>query len=217
MDPWPCHSPPRLDTQKKTLAASERNATKRDEFRARIQHRPAADFVIVDEMGSNLNLTPRYGRAPRGERARGSVPRNTPANTTLIASMSMGGMGAAMVLSGATDRAAFEVYVEHFLLPTLVPGQVVVWDNLSAHTSNHVRQLIAGRGCEVWPLPAYSPDFSPIEEAFSKLKAGLRRAQARSGEALMEAIANGLNAVTAADARGYFTHCGYRLLPDQDL
>jgi len=89
-------------------------------------------------MGSNLNLTPRYARAPRGARAYGSVPRNTPPNTTLIAALSLEGMGAAMVLSGATDTAAFEVYVEHFLVPTLQPGKVVVWDNLSAHKSKRV-------------------------------------------------------------------------------
>jgi transposase len=216
VDAWPRHPSPRLDTQKKTLAASERNPTMRDEFRTRVAERDASDFVIVDEMGSNLNLTPRYARAPRGERACGSVPRNTPPNTTLIAAMSLEGMGAAMVLSGATDRAAFEVYVEHFLLPTLAPGQVVVWDNLSAHKSKRVQQLIARSGCELWPLPAYSPDLSPIEEAFSKLKTGLRRAGARSPELLVEAIAGGLRAITAADARGYFTHCGYRLHPAQD-
>jgi transposase len=216
VDPWPRHPPPRLDTQKKTLAASERAATKREQFRARIAERAASDFVIVDEMGSNLNLPPRYARAPRGERAKGSVPRNTPANTTLIAAMSLGGMGAAMVLSGATDRAAFEVYVEHFLLPTLVPGKVGIWDNLSAHKSKRVLQMLKQSGCEVWPLPSYSPDLSPIEEAFSRLKGGLRREKARTAEALVEAIANGLTAITAADARGYFTQCGYRLLPSQD-
>ena len=167
-------------------------------------------------MGSNLNLTPRSARAPRAERAPCSVPRNTPPNTTLIAAMSLQGMGAAMVLSGATDRAAFEVYVEHFLVPTLQPGKVVVWDNLSAHTSSRVQHLIAQSGCELWPLPAYSPDLSPIEEAFSKLKTGLRRVGARSAEVLLEAIAVGLRAITPADARGYFTHCGYRLHLTQD-
>lgn len=211
MDPWPCHPTHRVDPQKKTMAASERDPQQRDEFRTRIRERAASDFVIVDEMGSNLNLTPRYGRAPRGERACGSVPRTTPANTTLIAALSLEGMGAAMVLEGGTDTAAFEVYVEHFLLPTLVPGKVVVWDNLSAHKSKRVQQLILERGCELWPLPAYSPDLSPIEEGFSKLKSGLRRAGARTREALIEAIAQGLDAITPADARGFFTHCGYRL------
>ena len=217
MDPWPCHPPHWVDPQKKTMAAAERDPQQRDEFRTRIRARATSDFVIVDEMGSNLNLIPRYALAPRGERAAGSIPRNTPPNTTLIAAMSMEGMGAAMVLPGATDTTAFEVYVEHFLLPTLAPGKVVVWDNLSAHKSKRVQQMILQRGCELWPLPSYSPDLSPIEEAFSKLKGGLRRAGARTAEALLEASAKGLNGITAADARGYFTHCGYRLLPAQDL
>ncbi len=181
----------------------------------RLSERAASDFVIVDEMGSNLNLTPRYARAPQGERAFGTVSRNTPPNTTLIAALSVEGMGAAMVVEGATDTAAFEVYVEHFLVPTLQAGKVVVWDNLSAHKSQRVQQLIERRGCELWPLPAYSPDLSPIEEAFSKLKTGLRRAKARTAAALLEAIADGLGTITPADARGYFTHCGYRL-PTQD-
>ena len=106
--------------------------------------------------------------------------------------------------------------MEHFLLPTLQPGNVVVWDNLRAHKRKRVQQLILQSRCELWPLPAYSPDLSPIEEGFSKLKSGLRRAGARTREALIEAIAEGLAAITPEDARGYFTHCGYRLLPAQD-
>ena len=167
--------------------------------------------MIVDESGTNLNLTPRYARAPCGQRAYGQVPRNTPPNTTLSAALTMSGMGPAMVMSGATDTAAFEVYVTHFLAPSLRPGQIVVMDNLSAHKSRRVQEVIAARGCELWYLPSYSPDLSPIEEAFSKLKALLRRAQARTYEALETAIAMALDQITAADARGYFGHCGYQL------
>ncbi len=119
--------------------------------------------MIVDETGSNLNLTRRYGRAPRGERAPGAVPRNTPPNTTLIAAMTTAGMGTAMVLDGATDTLACDVYVEHFLAPTLCAGQSVVMDNLSAHKSTRVRSLIEARGCLLGYLPSYSPDLSPIE------------------------------------------------------
>jgi transposase len=174
-------------------------------------------FVIVDETGSNLNLTPRYGRAPRGTRAVGSVPRNTPPNTTLIAAMSTAGMGAAMVLEGATDTVAFEVYVRQFLVPTLRPGQVVVLDNLSAHKHSLVRTLIEACGCEVWYLPAYSPDLSPIEEAFAKLKTLLRRAAARTKSALLDAIASALAHITVMDVQGFFMHCGYtgQTLSDQ--
>ena len=162
-------------------------------------------------MGSNLKLTPRYARAPRGARAAGQVPRNTPRNTTLIAALHLEGMGAAMVLEGATDTRAFELYIEAFLVPTLRPGQVVVLDNLSAHKSTRVRTLIKARGCELWSLPAYSPDLSPIEEAYAKLKNGLRRVGARTEAGLIDAIAVGLDTISAADARGFFTHCGYHV------
>ena len=165
--------------------------------------------MVVDECGSNVNLTPRYVRAPRGERAHGSVPRNTEPNTTLIASLSLAGMGPAMTLRGATDTAAFLAYVGRVLAPSLTPGKAVVMDNLSAHKDQRVRDLIEARGCELWYLPGYSPDLSPIEEAFSKLKGLLRRAEARTREALEGAIAEALEAISNSDARGYFTHCGY--------
>ena len=187
----------------------ERDEAHRAAFRARLTQRAARDFVIVDATGSNLNLTPRYTRAPRGQRAHGRVPRNTPPNTTVIAAMSLAGMGATMVLDGATDTAAFEVYIRHFLLPTLQPGQVVVLDNLSAHKNPRIRTAIEACGCELWYLPAYSPDVSPIEEAFAKLKMLLRRAAARTKAALLDAIADALARITAADAHGFFTHCGY--------
>jgi transposase len=198
-----------LDAQKKTLGAAERDEQARNQYRTRVAQRTAQDFVVIDECGSNINLTPVYARAPKGERAGGSVPRNTNRNTTLIASMTTTGMGPAMLLDGATDTAAFEAYVEQILAPTLSPGTVVVMDNLSAHKSTRVQALIAARGCELWFLPAYSPDLSPIEEAFSKLKTLLRRAAARTRAALHAAIATVLNQITPLDAQGYFAHCNY--------
>jgi transposase len=137
------------------------------------------------------------------------VPRNRGRNTTLIASMSLRGMGEAVAFEGATDTKAFEAYIEHFLAPALSEGQVVVLDNLGAHKGERVRELIEARGCELMFLPAYSPDFSPIEEAFSKLKALIRKAAARTREALVEAIAAALSAVTPEEARGFFLNCGY--------
>ncbi len=196
---------------KKDLGAAERDEQQRQVFRDQLTTRTAADFVIVDESGTNLNLTPRYARAPRGQRAYGQVPRNTPPNTTVIAALTTTGMGPAMTLRGATDTAAFEIYVTHFLAPSLRPGQIVVMDNLSAHKNRRVREIITARGCERWYLPSYSPDLSPIEEAFAKLKALVRRAKARTHEALENALALALDQITAADARGYFTHCGYQL------
>lgn len=209
MDVGPHHPSLKLDAEKKSLIAAERDDAQRAAFQARLTQRAAGDFVIVDETGSNLNLTPRYARAPRGQRAYGTVPRNTPPTTTLIAAMSTAGMGAAMVLDGATDTAAFEAYVQQFLAPTLQPGQVVVLDNLSAHKSPRIRTAIEACGCELWYLPAYSPDLSPIEEAFAKLKLLLRRAAARTKAALLDAIADALAQITAMDAQGFFAHCGY--------
>jgi transposase len=127
-------------------------------------------LVVVDESGSNIGLTPLYAWAPRGERAYGSIPRNRGKNTTLIASLSLSGVGAAMILEGSTNASAFEVYVEQVLAPSLAPGQIVVMDNLSAHKGQPVREAIAARGCQLLFLPSYSPDLSPIEEAFSKRK-----------------------------------------------
>lgn len=170
---------------------------------------PAARFVVIDESGSNLNLTPRYARAPRGKRAVDATPRNTPVNTTLIAALTTDGLGPAMLLDGATDTAAFLAYCQHVLVPTLSPGQIVVLDNLSAHKDRRVFDLIAAAGCSLWYLPSYSPDLSPIELAFSKLKAGIRCAKARTRDALDEAIATALPTVTPADASGFFRHCGY--------
>jgi transposase len=124
-------------------------------------------------------------------------------------------MGEALMLDGAADAAAFEVYVEQLLAPSLKPGQIVILDNLSIHLGPRVRAAIEARGCRLLFLPAYSPDFSPIEEAFSKVKTWLRRAGARTREALHEAIAQALLTVTAQDAGGWFTHCGYPPTPCQ--
>jgi transposase len=170
---------------------------------------PSQDLVFVDETGSHIAMTPLYAYAPRGERAVGKVPRNYGAIMTLIASMSPSGMGPALVLDGAADSDAFAIYVEQILAPSLRPGQIVILDNLSIHLGPRVKQAIEARGCRLLFLPAYSPDFSPIEEAFSKLKTVLRRAGARTREALQGAIATALDLITATDALGWFTHCGY--------
>jgi transposase len=121
------------------------------------------------------------------------------------------GMGPCLAVVGSTTKAVFEAYVERVLAPSLRPGRVVVMDNLGAHKGDRVRGLIEARGCTLLFLPPYSPDFSPIEEAFSKVKALLRKAQARACEALVEAIGSALRAITARDAKGYFRHCGYPL------
>jgi transposase len=125
--------------------------------------------------------------------------------------MSTEGMGPSLTVEGATTSAVFEAYVEQVLAPTLRSGQVVVMDNLSAHKGERVRELIEERGCELLYLPSYSPDLNPIEEAFSKIRGLVRKAEARTREALVEAIGSALSAVTAEDVRGFFEHCGYRM------
>ena len=168
-----------------------------------------ADVVVVDETGTHTSMTPRYARAPRGQRARGRVPRNRGRTTTLLASLTLSGMGPALAVEGGTTTEVFVACVSQVLAPTLRPGQVVVWDNLAAHRGEEVRRLVEARGARLVFLPAYSPDLSPIEEAFAKVKEHLRRAAARSREALVAAMGEALRAVTAADARGFFAHCGY--------
>src|SRR3712207_1070893 len=176
----------------------------------------ARRLVFVDEMGTNISLSPLYGWAPRGERALCSVPRNRGPNTTVLSSMSAEGMGPSLTVEGATTSVVFEAYVEQVLAPTLRRGQVVVMDNLSAHKGERIKELIEQRGCQLIYLPSYSPDLNPIEEAFSKIKRLVRKAEARTREALVEAIGSALSAVSSKDARSFFEHCGYRM-PVQSL
>jgi len=193
------------------LGASERDEWLRAAWRTLLAEAlDAGRLVFVDEMGANTSLAPLYAWSQRGERAHLWAPRNRGKNTTLLASMSSEGMGATLAVEGGTNKAVFEAYVEWVLAPSLRPGQVVVMDNLSAHKGEEVRELIEGRGCELVFLPPYSPDLNPIEEAFSKIKGLLRKAEARTKEVLIEAMGAAISAVTAQDARGFFEHCGYR-------
>jgi transposase len=172
----------------------------------------ARRLVFVDEMGTNISLSPLYAWAPKGERAYCSVPRNRGPNTTLLSSMSVEGMGLSLAVEGATNREVFETYVEQILAPTLRTGQVVVMDNLTAHKGERIKELIESRGCELLYLPPYSPDFNPIEEAFAKIKSLIRKAEARTREALLAAMGTAISTLSAQDARGFFEHCGYRVV-----
>jgi transposase len=168
-------------------------------------------LVFVDESGTHISMDRLRSRAPRGVRAYGRVPKNRGKNLTLIASMSLDGMGDSMCVEGATDAKAFELYVEHFLAPSLCAGQVVVMDNLGAHRPKKIKDLIEERGAELVFLPSYSPDLNPIEQAFSKIKNVLRKLGARTHEALLEAMEEALSKVTPTDAAGWFDHCGYQV------
>ena len=195
--------------KKKTLRASEQKEAERAAWRELAKTLDANNLVFLDECGSNIALTRLYARSPKGKRAYGAVPRNRRANITRLSSLSLQGMGEALMLEGSADSTAFESYVEQLLAPSLQAGQIVVMDNLSTHTGDKVRQAISARGCQLLFLPSYSPDLSPIEEAFSKLKAFLRRVGARTPERLQEAIGQALLTITPHDAIGWFSHCGY--------
>jgi transposase len=200
-----------MEQKKRSLGASERDEFLRAAWRVMIAAATRPErLVFVDEMGTNTSLTPQYAWAPKGERAQARVPRNWGANITLLASMSVRGMGPCLAVEGPTTKAVFEAYLERVLAPSLRPGQIVVMDNLSSHKGPRVRELVEARGCELMYLPAYSPDLNPIEQAFAKLKALLRKAGARTREALLEAMGRALDAVTADDARCFFEHRGYR-------
>ncbi len=166
-------------------------------------------LVFVDESSTNIGLAPRYARAPKGERAYGKAPRNWGRNITLICSITIEGIGPSMSIEGSSDTESFGIYMRKFLCPELNRGQIVIMDNLSVHKGAWVRELIEERGCELLLLPSYSPDFNPIEEAFSKIKGLLKKAKARTIEALFEATHHALRAITFEDARGFFRHCGY--------
>ncbi len=196
------------------MGSSERDEFLRAAWRVLICGRlDGGRFVFVDECSTNTSLSPIYGWSRRGQRVRFEAPRNWGANISLLSSMTLlEGMGPSLAVEGSTTKVVFETYIERVLAPTLKSGQVVVMDNLSSHKGPRIRELIEGRGCELFYLPPYSPDLNPIEEAFAKIKALLRRAGARTRETLIEAMGRALDAVTESDARGFFEHRGYRPL-----
>ncbi len=198
------------------MASSERDEQRRSSFARYVRSIVSERFVFIDECSTNISLSSIYARAPKGERARGKAPRNWGKNVSLICAIDSGGVKPSMSVEGAVDGKAFEAYVEHFLAPTLKRGQIVMMDNLSVHKSNRVERLVEDAGCELLFLPPYSPDFNPIEEAFSKVKGIIRKAGARTREALVETTGRALDAITREDIRGFYTDCGYRL-PVQSL
>jgi transposase len=200
-----------MEPKKRSLAAAERDEFLRAAWRALVDEEvDAKRLVFVDEMGANVSLSGLYAWSRSGKRAFGSAPRNWGKNVTLLASTTRRCVGPCLAVEGSTTREVFEAYLEAVLAPTLKVGQVVMMDNLSAHKGGRVREIVKGEGCELIYLPPYSPDYNPIEQAFSKVKGLLRKAEARTRESLIEAMGRALSALTALDARGFFEHCGYR-------
>jgi transposase len=200
-----------LPLKKKSPHAAERDTPevrrKRREFRREVEPIEPGRLVFVDETGVTTAMTPAYGRAPRGERVEASAPASWE-SVTVIAAMGLDGVRAPLALPGSVNAATFEAYVEQVLVPALRPGDVVVFDNLSSHLGPAVFEAIERAGARVLPLPPYSPDYTPIEEMFSKFKGFLRRVGARAKEHLYDAIAEGLREVTDEDILGWFRHAG---------
>ena len=196
---------------KKSLHAQERDTPrvrrKRRAFRKEVATLDPASLVFVDETGANTAMTRTDGRAPRGQRVKGSVPGHGK-SVTLIAGLRLSGVGAPLAFEGATDTPAFEDYVAQALAPQLRPGEVVIWDNLKPHQAAETRRAVEGTGALLMPLPPYSPDLTPIEEMGSKVKGWLRSAAARTTEAVSDAMGAALRAVCPEDILGWFKSCG---------
>lgn len=150
-----------------------------------------------------------HARAPRGERAEVSEPGHHAPNTSVIGALSLRGVGAMMTIEGAVDTQVFDLYVEHFLVPELLKDDIVLLDNVTFHYSQRAISLINAAGAKVLHLPAYSPDFNPIEECISKIKAILRTLKARTKRKLNNALAKAMKMVSIDDICGWFAHCGY--------
>jgi len=172
----------------------------------------ASRLVFIDESAAKTNMTRLWGRSVRGSRAYASAPCGRWETTTMIGSVRLDGTVACMTIEGSTNTEVFRAYVEEILLPTLRKGDVVVMDNLSAHKNEQTLKLIRSVGAEPLFLPAYSPDFNPIEMMWSKIKSLLRTFEPRDPTALFSAVGRAIKRVTANDAAGWFTHCGYVLI-----
>jgi transposase len=197
--------------QKKTLIAREQDAEARAAWREETAVLDPASLVFLDETSTPTDLTRTHGRAPRGQRVVGRIPRRRWTAVTLLATLTPDGFGPSFQFAGALDRPVFEAYVERILAPALRPGQTVILDNLAVHKSARARQLIEAAGCRLRFLPTYSPDFNPIEQAFGQLKGRLRRAEARSIDAVFTATSEAYAALTANHARNFYQHAGYNL------
>lgn len=199
------------------------HATERDTERVRVARashvetvctRPdVARFHFLDETGLRLDYCRQYARATGGQRVGQPVPLTRGRCLTLIGTLSVRGLGAVQLLDGGLNYVSFAWYVTECLAPTLRRGDVLVLDNLSVHKLPGVVEWLAKRGVEVLFLPPYSPDFSPVEQAWSKLKTKLRAAQARTREALEQALQEAIRWITSQDARNWFDHCGYHTQP----
>ncbi|UPU01647.1 IS630 family transposase (plasmid) [Bradyrhizobium barranii subsp. apii] len=203
----------KITLKKKTAHAAEQrrgdiNAAREEWFEGQIDLDPER-LVFIDETSANTKMARRYGRSPRGERCRAAIPHGHWKTTTFTAGLRSDGLIAPLVLDGPMDGDAFLAYVEQLLAPSLRPGDTVIMDNLPAHKVHGVREAIQAVGASLLYLPPYSPDFDPIEMAFSKLKALLRAAAARTMPDLWQAIANALKRFSPEECQNYLVAAGY--------
>lgn len=202
-----------MPPQKKSLHAAEQDRpdvkAQREAWSQKVKGLDVQRLVFLDESGAKTNMTRLYGRSFDGGRLVDATPHGHWCVTTMLSSIRADGTTAAMTIEGATDAEVFAAYVKEVLVPTLRPGDIVVMDNLAPHKMPAITTALETAGAEVWFLPAYSPDLNPIEKMWSKIKALLRKAKARTEETLLQAIRNALAAVTQSDAIGWFASCGY--------
>jgi transposase len=201
--------------EKTSLHADARATARVQPARAASPHQSAvldsARFKCIAASGVNLAMTRLYGRAPRGERGVGTVPQTSGAHVTMLAALGSHGVEAVRTLDGATAAEVCRVSVAQVLRPTRRPGDIVIMDHVRAHKATGIREAIAQTGARLPYLPPYSPDLSPIEPCWSKLKTAWRTAKARTREALDHAIAQALATITVSDAHSWFHHGGYAL------
>lgn len=181
----------------------------RAEFQNRSVSFALAHLKFVDETGMNLALTRLYGRAAPGVRVVDTVPQNYGENVSVLAALGLQGLSAPMTVDGAVDTEVFRIYVEQVVGPTLVPGDIVVMDNLAVHKVVGIEETMRARGAYLEYLPPYSPDLNPLEKCWAKITTALRHAKARTREALEAALKHALQTITPSDAQAWFAHCGY--------
>jgi transposase len=200
-----------MGAKKKSLIATEQDAIVRAAWQAEIATWDPHQVVFLDETSTHTSFTRTHARAPKGTRVIGRVPRNHGPNISCLAALTPAGIVTSLAIAGAVDGAVFAHWMPHGLLPRLAPGTTIVLDNLSVHRTLQVRSLVADAQCILRFLPAYSPDFNPIELTFSRLKTHLRAIGGRTFEAVVTAIGKSFNTVTTDQARAWYRHCGYPL------
>lgn len=193
------------------MTAAERNPRKRAWFWRKMKQVVHERLKFLDESGVATNLTRRFGRAAPGERVGEAVPKNYGSSTSVLSVLGVEGVETAMVIEGAVDTLVFDAFCDQCLRPCLRTGDVIVLDNLGAHRASRIEGIVHACNARVIWLPPYSPDFSPIEPMWGKLKTYLRKVKARTAAALEGAVAEGLRLITPSDCRGWFTHCGYQV------